>query len=118
MVFRVPNFSEFRLFRGHCHVFWSLLPARLLTLPLDRCGGVLGRQRGIAGSILLSLGAYFHKPDRSLGDVESAVERRHAPCEIGAAGIRAGVPLVGRGALEAASVIRPFPGADGCFAPA
>ena len=64
----------------------GLAPARLLAFSLDGCGGVLGGQFCITWAVLLRLGAYLQQLRARLGDIESPVERRHASCEVGAAG--------------------------------
>jgi hypothetical protein len=55
------------------------------------------------------------KPRSSLRDVKAPIQGRHAPGKVGAAGIGAGVAVIGRGTLEATVIVRPFPGTDSSF---
>lgn len=94
----------------------SLSPARLLTFP-PTAGGILGGQFRITWVVFLGLGAHLPLLRTRLGNIESSVERRDTPYEVGAARIRPCIAAVGR-TLETPAIARPFSGADGGFASA
>jgi hypothetical protein len=95
-----------------------LHPTRLQPFPFDGCCGIFGRQSSMTRAVLFCFSTHLHELGGGLRDIKSPVERRHAPGEISAAGIRAGVAVIVGGTLQATIIVQPFSGANGSFASA
>src|SRR5579863_3319407 len=92
----------------------SILLRDLPAPPLNSSAGVLGGCQCVLLSVLASFAALLHQKCCRLLDTPAPIDRCHAPGEIGAADIGAGVAMVGRRVLDAALIARPFPRAGVC----
>ena len=79
---------------------------------------ILGRDGGIPVAVLARLGADSHQPGGGFFDIPSPIQRRHAPCEVGAADVRAGLAMIRGSTFNTALIVRPPASAYCRFMPA